>query len=390
MKSFQRFVLCTLAMLLLVGTSIHAQQKNETKSETYIIIQKNGGDEKVINNLEEVLIEFDIKGNDKEVVEDFMRGRSHISSKPFLGVYSSNNQNGKGIVIDRIVNNSAAQRAGLQNGDIITKVNSTEINSVQNLIYELKQHQVGDVVNINYIRNGQATQMEVELSAKQTRTHRTYSYTYDSRVDRDPCKVFIGVFNTAHYNERGVKVTSVIDDTPASEAQLLAGDYITALDGVNVKSHRQLLAERNKHNPGDKFMITYTRNGVSYEVEAQFKSCDDQKQETPIVEKIEEAPIVDNPVITPSNNSLQVAGMEAYPNPTYGDLNLKFQAEAKPTTIRIVDIQGRIVHSETLNNFDGDYNRLLDLSNGTPGILTISITQEGKVFTKSIVLLARA
>lgn len=232
--------------------------------------------------------------------------------------------------------------------------------------------------------------MEVELSAKQTRRHYSYSYTYDTRVERDPCKVFIGVYNTAHYDERGVKVTSVIEDTPASEAELLKGDYITALDGVTVKSHRQLLAERNKHNPGDKFMISYTRNGVAYEVEAQFKSCDDQKQETPIVEKIEEAPIVDNPVVTPSNNSLQVAGMEAYPNPTYGDLNLKFQAEAKPTTIRIVDIQGRIVHSETLNNFDGDYNRVLDLSNGTPGVLTISIMQDGKVFTKNIVLLARA
>ena len=268
-----------------------------------------------------------------------MHGRKNYrSSKPYLGVYSSDNENGVGIVLDRIVHNSAASKAGLQKGDILTSVDGIAINSVRNLIVELKQHQVGDVVTIGYIRNNQKAQMDVELGSKYTR--RSYSYSYDnhSKIERDPCKVFIGVYSSSHYNERGVKITGVIDDTPAHEAKLLKGDYITAIDGIEVHSHNELLAERNKHNPGDRFLVTYTRGGVEYDVTATFKDCPQPVKEQPkqiIEEQQEEAPIVEVPVVTPSNNSLKVEGMDAYPNPTYGDVTLRFKAEAKPTTVRI-------------------------------------------------------
>lgn len=394
MKTFQRYVLFSLALLLMIGTTLFAQNNN------VIIIQKNNGPEKTIrdvDDLEKVLVDFDIQINideDEQKVEDFMRGRkSHRSSKPYLGVYSSDNENGSGIVLDRIVHNSAAEKAGLQKGDIITSVNDNTINSVRNLIVELKQYQVGDIVTIEYIRNNQKAQMDVELGAKYT--HRSYSYSYNdhSKVERDPCKVFIGVYSSSHYNEKGVRITGVIDNTPADKAKLMKGDYILAIDGIAVHSHNELLAERNKHNPGDRFLVTYTRNGVEYDVTATFNDCPEptvKEQPQPIIEEEEETPIVESPVITPSDNTLKVEGMDAFPNPTYGDLTLRFKAEAKPTSVRILDVQGRVVFDEMLNNFDGNYYRELDVSNGTTGVLTITIRQDGKVFTKNIVLLARA
>jgi len=380
----------------MIGTSLNAQKNN------VIIIQKNNGPEKTIrdiDDLEKILVEFDVNieiDEDEKIREDFMHGRrNHRSSKPYLGVYSSNNENGAGIVLDRIVDNSAASKAGLQAGDIITSVDGNATNSVRNLIVELKQHQVGDVVTVEYIRNNQKAQMDVELGSKYTR--RSYSYSYDNhtKVERDPCKVFIGVYSSSHYNEKGVKITGVIDKTPAHEAKLLKGDYITAIDGIEVHSHNELLAERNKHNPGDRFLVTYTRGGVEYDVTATFQDCPqpivkEQPQQIIEEEKEKEAPIVEVPVVTPANNTLKVEGMEAFPNPTYGDVTLKFKAEAKPTTVRIMDVQGRLIFNETLNNFDGNYFRELDVSNGTTGVLTITITQDGKAFTKNIVLLARA
>lgn len=397
MKTFQRCVLFSLALLLTIGTTLNAQENDRV-----IIIQKNNGPEKTIRNiddLEKVLVDFDINieiNEDDQKVKDFMHGRkSHRSSKPYLGVYSSNNENGAGIVLDRVVHNTAASKAGLQQGDIITSVEGNAINSVRNLIVELKQYQVGDVVTIEYIRNNQKAQMDVELGSKYTR--RSYSYTYDnhSKVNVDPCKVFIGVYSSSHYNEKGVKITGVIDNTPAHEAKLLKGDYIIAIDGIKVHSHNELLVERNKHNPGDRFLVTYTRGGVEYDVTATFQDCPEptvkEQPQQIIEEEIEETPIVEVPVVTqPSDNTLKVEGLDAFPNPTYGDVTLKFKAEAKPTTVRIVDIQGRLIFDETLNNFDGNYYRELDVSNGTTGVLTITILQDGKVFTKNIVLLARA
>ena len=291
--------------------------------------------------------------------------------------------------------NSAAKKAGLQGGDIITSINGNAINSVSALRMELKNHHVGDAINIAYTRNDYPTQVEVVLGCKQRNNHRVYSYnTQQEKVERDPCKVFLGVYSGTSYSSKGVKVTGIISETPASETNLKRGDYISALDGIAVNSHKELLRERNKHNPGDRFLITYTRGGQEFDEVAYFKDCPKLTvADNPIVEEIVEGnlPVVEMPQITqPTNNTLKVEGMSAYPNPTYGDLKLNFQAEALPTNIRIVDIQGRVLFQETLNNFDGNYNRELNVGEGTPGVIAITITQGGKVFTKNIVLLARA
>ncbi len=396
MKTFQRYMLLSLALFLFFGITLNAQTEN-SNSNTFLIIQKNNGEEKVVksfDDLDNILIEFDVQHDDKEKIEEFMYARKK-HSKPFLGVYSSENSNGNGIVLDGTVQNSAAKKAGLQRGDIITSVNGNAINSVSELRMELKNHQVGDAINIAYTRNDSPAQMEVVLGRKQRNNHHVYSYnTQQDRVERDPCKVFLGVYSGTSFSSKGVKVTGIIDETPASETNMERGDYITALDGIAVHSHKELLQERNKHNPGDRFLITYTRNGQEFDEVAYFKDCPKPTvKETLIVEEtIEETPPdVEVPQIAqPSDNTLKVEGMSAYPNPTYGDLKLNFQAEALPTNVRIVDIQGRVLFQETLNNFDGNYNRDLNVGDGTPGVLAITITQGGKVFTKNIVLLARA
>lgn len=396
MKTFQHYMFLSLALLLFSGTSLMAQTKTTAPSHsgTFLIIQKNNGEEKVVKNfddLDNILIDFDVQVDDREKIEEFMYARTK-NSKPFLGIYSSKNSDGNGIVIDGTVQNSAAKKAGLQRGDIITSINGNAINSVSDLRNELKKHKVGDAVNIAYSRNDFPAQMEVVLGRKQRNNHHYYSYnTQREKVERDPCKVFLGVYSGTSYNSKGVRVTGIIDDTPASTTNLERGDYITALDGVPVHSHKELLKERNKHNPGDRFLLTYTRDGQEYDEVAYFKDCPKPtvKEETPIIEEI--PPVVETPQINqPADNTLKVEGLEAYPNPTYGDLKLNFQAEALPTNIRIIDVQGRVLFQETLNNFNGNYNRDLDISNGTPGVIAITITQGGKIFTKNIVLLARA
>jgi len=49
-----------------------------------------------------------------------------------------------------------------------------------------------------------------------------------------------------------------------------------------------------------------------------------------------------------------------------------------------------VVFNESIPNFDGYYNRQVDVSKGAPGTLLISIRQGGKVLTMPVVLLNRA
>jgi serine protease Do len=67
-----------------------------------------------------------------------------------------------------IIKGSPAEKAGLQEGDIITKVDDTEINEENSLAAIINRHSVGDKVKLTIIRDGQEIQLEVTLSSAPT------------------------------------------------------------------------------------------------------------------------------------------------------------------------------------------------------------------------------
>ena len=58
----------------------------------------------------------------------------------------------------------------------------------------------------------------------------------------------------------GVYVSEVTPNSSASEANLMKGDVITAIDGKEVTKMAEMQEELAKHRPGDKVNITYVRN----------------------------------------------------------------------------------------------------------------------------------
>jgi len=345
--------------------------------------------------VEEILEDLNIEIEKDSKEYHFMRGtsRHHLKTdKAFLGIYSSTSR--KGLYIDKVVKNSGAEKAGLLKGDVITSINGYNIKNVLDLRNAMEESKVGSVINVKYIRGEKTYNQNVTLGSKPSPRHHHYT-RQSSRYQVDPCKVFIGVYTVANFDSKGVRVTGVINNTPAMEANIQKGDIITAIDGLPVRSHVELKVERDKHSQGDAFEISYIRQGVAQKVTAYFKSCEEQKAivEKPIEvlkEEVEEM-LPSTPAITqPVNNTLAVEGFEAYPNPTFGNITMNFRAEAKPTLVRITDATGRVLFTDNLNQFDGVYKRELDVSNGNAGVLTITITQEGKIFAKNIILLTRA
>ncbi len=83
---------------------------------------------------------------------------------------------------------------------------------------------------------------------------------------------------------------------------------------------------------------------------------------------------------------LQLRNYQASPNPTSGLLQLQFDADAKPLTLRILDSNGREVLREALNRFEGTYSESLDLSKLAKGAYILHISQEEKVFTDKVIL----
>ncbi len=88
----------------------------------------------------------------------------------------------------------------------------------------------------------------------------------------------------------------------------------------------------------------------------------------------------------PAITNLQLIDFSANPNPTDGDLNIHFEAEAKPLTLTILDVTGKQVFRQELRDFDGLYQQQLDLRRAAKGVIFITIQQGDKVFTEQVIL----
>ena len=396
-QSIQRLLVLAVLLFAFVW-SIPAQEENPTHIVLIQKIQNDDGTQTVIKKsiyseegLEQVIPQFkqdnagyfsiEFKGEDK--------GKE---PKAFLGVYPSDNPGGDGVLLDGIISNTGAAAAGLRNGDVLIDIEGLPLLTEHNLHEVLALHQPNDRINIVYLRNGERMETVATLGDRFSGAYRN--------LERDPCQVFIGVMVSGRGADgKGAFVSGIIPKTPAETIGLQAGDVILALDDVETDSHESLLLERNKHQPGDWFTMSVLREGQVMEVDAQFQACPDNlgtEQTAPSAETlakedpvIQEEPDPVDPILN-TDNTLQLLDFSAFPNPTYGEINISFKANPKPSFVRISDATGRVVFEENLPNFDGYYARQLDLQNATPGLLLLTIQQENRVITQKIMLLAKA
>ena len=76
-----------------------------------------------------------------------------------------------------------------------------------------------------------------------------------------------------------------------------------------------------------------------------------------------------------------------YPNPTFGDLNIKITGLLNVSSIHLYDLSGKALYSETIS--DGEehtYIKTLNLSNFAAGIYLLKLVDNRNVITKKIVL----
>lgn len=99
----------------------------------------------------------------------------------------------------------------------------------------------------------------------------------------------------------------------------------------------------------------------------------------------ESAPVAPVPDLD-LERSLELKTFEAYPNPSSGQFQLKFESAAAPLTIRLTNLQGKQIYREYIRDFNGLYNESMDLNNLSSGIYILSIEQEGKIFSEQMVI----
>jgi hypothetical protein len=222
----------------------------------------------------------------------------------------------------------------------------------------------------------------------------------------------LGVYVTTNH-DGGVYVNGIIGSSGAEEAGLQRGDVISYINDDPTTGYRDLHDALAKYEPGDVVSVTYSRDGVEDRVETQLRAwkdfptfansvharitCDDEaptdettrkiivikKDKVDPVEPLDE----DNgPILEAVDNFLELTDFVAYPNPTDGKFSVQFSAEAVPTVVSVFDASGKEIFRDNIDNFNGYYNREIDLTSHARGGLVLSVEQGGKSFTEQIVL----
>lgn len=84
---------------------------------------------------------------------------------------------------------------------------------------------------------------------------------------------------------------------------------------------------------------------------------------------------------------MEAGDLKFFPNPTDGRFHLSFSLPEKtPVTVRIVDVQGKVIYTEDVKGFSGTYNKDIDISSSGKGVYFMQVVQGDKAMTKKVVI----
>lgn len=210
---------------------------------------------------------------------NFNNGQNLIfdENRPFLGVTTDATEGGAKITA--ITKSSAAEKAGLMKGDIITKVNDEKVDSHSDVTKAIGKLKPEDKVSISYKRDGKenkATAILGKRSATIYGPNPDFDFDFDfdhegsgDHIFRYGGKPRIGIKAQDTEDSKGVKVLDVDEGSAADKAGIKEDDVITEFDGKAVNSADALSEASREAKEKSSFKIKFNRGGSSQTVEVK-------------------------------------------------------------------------------------------------------------------------
>jgi serine protease Do len=208
-------------------------------------------------------------------------------SRAQLGVVSSATTDGEaaagGAKIKEVSKGSAAEKAGLKAGDLITKVDEIAISGPAALTSAVHKYKPEDKVVITYKRDGKEQKTTATLDKAKNITVYKYDYNYNMPdMDHFDFKMpypgngyfygenrspRLGIKAQDTEDGKGVKVLEVADESPAAKVGIKEGDIISRFDGKEVNSATALSEAAREARSKPSYKINLTRVGKPMEFE---------------------------------------------------------------------------------------------------------------------------
>jgi serine protease Do len=207
----------------------------------------------------------------------------------------------RGVAVEKVVEGSPAEKAGIQNGDVIVRLNNEEVTSVRKLTRLLGEVAVDHQAKVTVLRNGTEREITATLGKRPAPKFDEGSFSMNApqipfpkgefpqfpkmdqmpRVETFPPdapdqpqvwqmrsgrRIGVGItpltkqlseyFNVAG----GVMISDVRADSPAAKAGLKAGDIIVEVEGREVKGEGDIIRAIGEKKEGD-VGLTIVRQG---------------------------------------------------------------------------------------------------------------------------------
>jgi len=205
----------------------------------------------------------------------------------------------KGVLINGVADDSPAEKAGLEDGDVIVMFNGRAVESADDLRDAVDDLAPGDEVKIQFIREGETRTVTAtlgeepddfwvgfggddldglyfDLDRMQHHLHRglnrgrAWMASFGGpRLGVTTAELTEGLaeyFDTKP--ESGVLVLDVIDDSVAKAAGVKSGDVIQKIDDTAVTTVDELRKALEDFDEGDEFTVTVLRKGKKVELKA--------------------------------------------------------------------------------------------------------------------------
>jgi serine protease Do len=315
-----------LALALLAPVSLLAQKEEKEKEvkekkdvEQIIITRKGEKDEKMvieINGDKVIVNGKEIKDNEGDVTVNRMKlkelsafnrfprtsiyndanGMSFFneqSNRAMLGVVTEKSD--EGLEIQDVTKESAAEKAGLKKGDIITKIDEKKVGSPDELSEAIKNHKPGDKVAISYLRDKKEQKATAELTKWKGLTTWNMVPDHNFKMDmgdlnfdnvmpkiqtmpRTPGvqgwnwvgsgpKLGLSIQDTD--DGKGVKVIEVDEESNAAKAGIKEDDVITEVNGKSVNGADEMAKVIRENKDKVSVMIKLQRSGKTQNVEVK-------------------------------------------------------------------------------------------------------------------------
>lgn len=216
---------------------------------------------------------------------------NYDANQAMLGVSTDEIENG--VVVTDITKESAAEKIGLKEGDIITKINDKKIASPDELSKAIKEYNPGDKVVVTYLRDKKEQKATAELTKWKAASMLTFpgtkmdmnNFNFENIMPKiqgiprvapngehwnwsgSSPKLGLSVQDTDDGN--GVKVIEVDEESNAAKAGIKTDDLITEVDGKTVKTTDDMVKMIKDSKTKTSIMVKLLRKGKTQNIEVK-------------------------------------------------------------------------------------------------------------------------